>query len=41
VAQGCKDTNCNPIIHIFKVNVGTLTTADTTPPSPPTALKVQ
>jgi hypothetical protein len=33
--------NGKPIIHAFQVNVGTLSVDDTTPPSPPTALKVQ
>jgi len=41
VAQGCEDANCGPIIHVFEVNVGTPPPSDTTPPSPPTALKVQ
>jgi hypothetical protein len=40
VAQGCKDSGCSPIIHVLKVNIGT-SPQDTTPPSPPTALKVQ
>jgi hypothetical protein len=40
ISQMCADTGCNPIIHVFKVNVGS-SSADTTPPSPPTALKVQ
>jgi hypothetical protein len=40
VAQGCADSNCGPIIHVFKVNVGT-SSADTIAPSPPTALRVQ
>jgi hypothetical protein len=41
VSQMCEDTGCNPIIHVFKVDVGTPPPADTIPPSPPTALRVQ
>ena len=40
VAQGCADTDCNPIVHAFRVNIGTVS-ADTMAPSPPTALRVQ
>jgi hypothetical protein len=41
VAQGCVAPGCGPIIHAFKVDVGTLSPPDNTPPSPPTALNVR
>ena len=40
VSQMCED-GCNPIIHVFKVSVGTPPPSDTIRPSPPTALRGQ
>lgn len=41
ISQMCKDSECNPLIHVFRVNVGTSAPPDTMPPSPPTAVRVQ
>jgi hypothetical protein len=39
LSQRCEDTNCAPVIHVFKVNGGTVGTVTT--PDPPTKLQIQ
>lgn len=40
LSQMCRDSECSPIVHVFRVNVGTAPSPDTTPPSSPTAVRV-
>jgi hypothetical protein len=39
VVQGCAASGCGPIIHAFKISIGTPHPADTIPRSPPTTLR--
>jgi hypothetical protein len=41
ISQLLADTLNTPIIHVFKVNIGTAPPADTTPPSTPSRLRIR